>query len=70
MSTESSLQAGRDQDSRPSAARTPKWHILDGRWVPGLIVAWRAAIHAEDKARALRTIRAFGARMQAQFAAV
>jgi len=38
--------------------------------ITGLIVAWAAAIHADDKVRALRTIRAIGARMQAQFATV
>ncbi|MGD0777628.1 MAG: hypothetical protein ABSC05_32960, partial [Candidatus Solibacter sp.] len=36
----------------------------------GLIVAWTAAIHADDKVRALGTIRAIGARMQVQFATV
>ncbi|MGA2171199.1 MAG: MATE family efflux transporter [Terracidiphilus sp.] len=36
----------------------------------GLVVAWTAAIHADDKVRVVRTIRAFGARMQAQFATV
>jgi O-antigen/teichoic acid export membrane protein len=38
--------------------------------VTGLIVAWTTAIHADDKVRALQTIRAIGTRMQAQFVTV